>query len=333
MTDKRDRANFFADTFVPNHGTDLDLEWVNSTRCNYGAVQRNVESIVSRRALSKQHQVIWLLRAVSCIDLTTLSGDDTPTNVSRICHKAKHPIQEKYLKQLGLDDGDIQTGAVCVYPARVAECAAVLSRIPGKAPLPIAAVATGFPSGQYSLSTRLQEIEQAVKDGALEIDVVINRTLALQNKWTEMYQEIRAMKKACGEAHMKTILAVGELGSASNIHKASLVAMMAGSDFIKTSTGKEAVNAILPIGLIMARAIQEYWLRTGFTVGFKPAGGIRNASQATQWLTLMQETLGPLWTHNNLFRIGASALLTDIEKELHFNLTGTYATDDMFPMA
>ncbi|OQV20218.1 Deoxyribose-phosphate aldolase [Hypsibius exemplaris] len=326
----------FATQFAANEGIPLDLNWVNSVQCNYGAVQRNAEAIVSRRALSKNHQTVWMLRAITCIDLTTLAGDDTLTNVTRLCHKAKQPVQEKYLSQLGLTTADIQTGAVCVYPARVADCAAVLKRIEAddtRPHLPIAAVATGFPSGQYALSTRLEEIKMLVNDGATEIDIVINRALALKNDWKGLYDEIKAMKKACGKAHMKTILAVGELGTAANVYKCSLVAMMAGSDFIKTSTGKEAVNATLPIGLIMARAIQAYWLKTGFTVDFKPAGGIRTASQAIQWLTLMQETLGPLWTHNDLFRIGASGLLTDIEKELHFNLAGTYATDDLFPMA
>jgi len=219
---------------------------------------------------------------------------------------------------------NVTCGAVCVYPRMVADCVRYLEKY-GASQIPVAAVATGFPSGQYSLDTRLQEIKQAVADGAKEIDIVINRTLALQHKWGELYQEVVAMKAACGPAHMKSILAIGELGTMENVYKASLVCMMAGSDFIKTSTGKEGVNAILAVGVVMCRAIREYNEKTGYVVGFKPAGGIRTAKDALAWLILIKEELGDQWLNNQLFRIGASGLLTDIERQLFHWVTGRYA--------
>merc|ERR1719382_1014557 len=191
--------------------------------------------------------------------------------------------------------------------------------------IPVAAVATGFPSGQMPLPTRLQEIKMAVADGAKEIDIVINRQLALEQRWTELYEEVKQMKAACGSAHMKSILAIGELGSMTNVYKASLACMMAGSDFIKTSTGKEGVNAILPVGLVMCRAIRDYHERTGYVVGFKPAGGIRTAKDAIAWLVLIKEELGDSWLNNKMFRIGASGLLLDIERQLFHWVTGRYA--------
>jgi len=261
---------------------------------------------------------------VTCIDLTTLSGDDTDANTSRLCLKAARPIRKDLLEAMDMADAGITTGAVCVYPSRVKECVQFLKRYKAEN-IPVAAVATGFPSGQFPLSTRLQEIKMAVDAGAREIDIVINRTLALEHKWEEMFNEVVAMKAACGSAHMKSILAIGELGSMNNVYKASLVCMMAGSDFIKTSTGKEGVNATLAVGLVMCRAIREYHEKTGFRVGFKPAGGIRTAKDATTWLILIKEELGDSWLNNNMFRIGASSLLTDIERQLFHWVTGRYA--------
>lgn len=229
------------------------------------------------------------------------------------------------------DDVALTTGAVCVYPSRVPDAVRVLKRLGSR--LPVAAVATGFPSGQFSLTTRLAEVRDAVKMGAGEIDIVINREAALKGDWETVYEEVKAMREACGEAHMKTILATGELGSLTNVYKASIVCMMAGADFIKTSTGKEGVNAILPVGIVMCRAIREYFQKTGFKVGFKPAGGIRTAKDATLWLILMKEELGVEWTKPNLFRLGASSLLLDIERQLFHYVTGRYAASHDFAMA
>jgi len=307
-----------------NPGMELKLEWLEQVRVNLPAVKRRVESLAGRRTVKQQWQAAWLLRAVTCIDLTTLSGDDTSANVSRLCLKAARPVRKDLLLAMGMEDAGLTCGAVCVYPNRVAECVEALKRYKAE-DIPVAAVATGFPSGQMPLPTRLQEIKMAVADGAKEIDIVINRQLALEQRWTELYEEVKEMKAACGSAHMKSILAIGELGSMSNVYKASLVCMMAGSDFIKTSTGKEGVNAILPVGLVMCRAIREYQEATGFRVGFKPAGGIRTAKDAIAWLVLIKEELGDSWLNNKMFRIGASGLLLDIERQLFHWVTGRYA--------
>ncbi|XP_023335257.1 deoxyribose-phosphate aldolase isoform X2 [Eurytemora carolleeae] len=257
-----------------NPGMPLDLAWIQQVRVNLPAVKKRAATLPTTRTVKQQWQAGWLLKAVTCIDLTTLAGDDTPANTARLCLKAARPIRPDLIKAMGAESLNITCGAVCVYPSRVAECVQFLQKY-NASHIPVAAVATGFPSGQYSLDTRLQEIKMAVSAGAREIDIVINRTLALQHKWEELYSEVVEMKKACGDAHMKSILAIGELGSMENVYKASLVCMMAGSDFIKTSTGKEGVNAILAVGLVMCRAVREYHEKTGFVVGFKPAGGIR----------------------------------------------------------
>merc|ERR1712212_180178 len=299
-----------------NPGLALDLAWVNSVSVNLPAVERRAEQLGARRTVKKQWQAAWLLRAVSCIDLTTLSGDDTSVNVDRLCFKAASPVRADLLKALDMHDVGLTTGAVCVYPARVPD-----------------AVAAGFPSGQYPLSTRLTEVSDAVAAGAKEIDIVINREAALKGDWETVFEEVKAMRKACGEAHMKTILATGELGSLTNVYRASIVCMMAGADFIKTSTGKEGVNAILPVGIVMCRAIREYYQKTGYKVGFKPAGGIRVSKDAILWLILMKEELGVEWTKPHLFRIGASGLLTDIERQLYHHVTGRYAANHDFAMS
>nr|CAG4651114.1 EOG090X08W6 [Simocephalus serrulatus]SVE94337.1 EOG090X08W6 [Simocephalus serrulatus] len=314
-----------------NSGIPLDLGWVNRSCINDQAVKGRVQDLLSSRTVQSGHHLNWLARSIQCIDLTTLAGDDCPSNVSRLCSKAANPVSNDIIKALGIDHGLLTTGAVCVYPARVANAYQGLEKI--GANIPVASVATGFPTGQTSLTLRLEEIKFAVQNGAKEIDIVINRELALAQKWEELYTELLEMRKACGESHMKSILAVGELCNLTNVYRASLVAMMAGSDFIKTSTGKETVNATLPIGLVMCRAIRAYNRKTGFQVGFKPAGGIRTSKDVLQWMTLMKEELGDEYLTNHLFRIGASALLNDIERNLANQLTGDYFLPEEMPMA
>ncbi|KAM6302377.1 deoxyribose-phosphate aldolase isoform 2-T2 [Podargus strigoides] len=274
-----------------NPGTELELGWISKVHVNRPAVVRHAEQIKKWKTVKGNWQAAWLLKAVTCIDLTTLSGDDTPSNVHRLCFKAKHPIREDLLKALDMHDK----------------------------------VAAGFPSGQTPLETKLAEIKLAVEYGAREIDIVISRSLVLTGQWEGLYEEIRQCREACGEAHMKTILATGELGSLSNVYKASMIAMMAGSDFIKTSTGKEVENATFPVGVVMMRAIREFYWQTGHKVGFKPAGGIRMSKEAITWLMLVKEELGVEWITPELFRLGASSLLEDIEKQIFYHVTGSYA--------
>eukprot|EP00339_Tiarina_fusa_P002271 CAMPEP_0117016754 /NCGR_PEP_ID=MMETSP0472-20121206/13181_1 /TAXON_ID=693140 ORGANISM="Tiarina fusus, Strain LIS" /NCGR_SAMPLE_ID=MMETSP0472 /ASSEMBLY_ACC=CAM_ASM_000603 /LENGTH=295 /DNA_ID=CAMNT_0004720933 /DNA_START=22 /DNA_END=905 /DNA_ORIENTATION=- len=293
------------------------------------AINKRAATHAGRRSVKKAWQAAWLLRAVRLMDLTTLSGDDTRVNVKRLCHKAKIPVRQDLIAAMGVEGCNVTTGAVCVYPSRVPEAVEFLKGTN----IPVASVATGFPAGQTPLEHRLGEIRWAVEQGAHEIDIVLNRTLVLECKWQEVYDEVVAMRKACGEAHMKTILATGELGSFYNIYKASLVCMMAGADFIKTSTGKEPINATIPVALVMIRAIREYHERTGFKVGFKPAGGIRAAKDTLSWLALMKDELGDDWTQPDLFRFGASALLTDIERQLYHHVHGRYAAQHQMPMA
>ncbi|CAN9508039.1 unnamed protein product [Ophioblennius macclurei] len=314
-----------------NPGTELDLEVISRVRVNTQAVQERARHIQAQKIPRKQFQTAWLLKAVTCIDLTTLSGDDTPSNVHRLCMKAVQPIRHDLLQEIHMHDKGITTAAVCVYPSRVAD--AVRSLRAANSSLPVASVATGFPAGQTPLETRLQEVHAAVRDGATEIDIVISRTLALTGQWEAMYNEIHQFREACGDAHMKTILAVGELGTFTNVYKASMVAMMAGSDFIKTSTGKESVNATFPIAVVMTRAIRDYFLRTGHKVGFKPAGGIRTAQESLLWLIMIKEELGSDWLRPHLFRFGASSLLADIERQIYHQVTGQYAAYQELPLA
>lgn len=312
-----------------NPGMPLDLDWVMGAHVNRSAVERRTASLPKRRTVKKDWQAAWLLRAITCIDLTTLSGDDTPGRVRRLCAKARQPLRADMLARLGLDGEKITVGAVCVYPNRVKEAVEAL-RGSG---IPVASVATGFPAGQTPLPQRIAEIEQAIEAGAREIDIVISRSHVLTGSWRELYDEIRQFRQACGEAaHMKTILATGDLGSLKQVYQASLVAMMAGSDFIKTSTGKETTNATLDVGLVMVRAIREYLERTGYEVGFKPAGGISKAKDAMAWLSLMKEELGEAWLMPDLFRMGASSLLTDLERQLYHYITGHYAARHHMPV-
>ncbi len=312
-----------------NPGVPFDLGWIKGMRINLSAAERRAATIGTRRSVKKDWQAAWLLRAITCIDLTTLAGDDTPGNVARLCAKARQPVRQDMLDALGVGDLGIQVGAVCVYHSRVCDA---LEALKGTN-IPVAAVSTGFPAGQSPLKTRVAEIAESVALGAKEIDIVISREHVLRGNWLALYNEVQLFREACGDAHMKTILATGELGTLRNVAQASLVCMMAGADFIKTSTGKETVNATLEVGLIMARMIREYQTRTGYPVGFKPAGGIRSAKQALTWQILMKEELGDDWLFPDLFRFGASALLTDIERQLSHHLTGRYAADHHMPMA
>ncbi len=312
-----------------NPGLPLDLGWVRSVRVNTSAAERRAATMGTRRSVKKDTQAAWLLRAITCIDLTTLSGDDTPGNVLRLCAKARQPVRQDMLDALGVGDLGITVGAVCVYHNRVADAVKALQGTN----IPVAAVSTGFPAGLSPFKTRLTEIHESVDAGAREIDIVISREHALTGNWEAIYDEVKQFREACGDAHMKSILATGELGTLRNVAQASLVCMMAGSDFIKTSTGKEPVNATLEVSLIMTRMIREYLDRTGVKVGFKPAGGIRTAKQAMTWQILMNEELGHDWLFPNLFRFGASALLTDIERQLSHHLTGRYAAEYYMPMA
>jgi deoxyribose-phosphate aldolase len=307
----------------------LDLDWVMGAHVNRSAAERRIASLPKRRTIKKDWQAAWLLRAVTCIDLTTLAGDDTPGRIKRLCAKARMPIRPDMLARLGVDGEKITVGAVCVYPSRVKDAVEALRGTD----IPVASVATGFPAGQTPLPQRIAEIEQAIEAGAREIDVVINRTHVLTGDWRALYDEVRQFRETCGEAaHMKTILATGDLGTLKQVYQASLVAMMAGSDFIKTSTGKETVNATLEVSLVMTRAIRAYLERTGHKVGFKPAGGISNAKSTLAWQALMNEELGPEWLMPDLFRIGASSLLTDLERQLYHYITGHYAARHHMPI-
>lgn len=312
-----------------NPGTQLSLDLVESVRVNTSAVERRAATIFRRRSIKKQWQAAWLLKAITLIDLTTLSGDDTPSNVRRLCAKAVRPLRADLIEGLGVQDLRIQTAAVCVYHGMVEVAANALAN----SEVHLAAVSTGFPSGLTPLPQRLEEIRASVAAGADEIDIVVNRHLVLGHHWSKLYEEIRACREACGDAHMKTILATGELGTLRNVARASEVAMMAGSDFIKTSTGKEPINATLPVGLVMVRAIRRYYERTGYRVGFKPAGGIRTAKDALAWMVLMKEELGRPYLEADLFRFGASALLSDIERQLDHHVSGRYSAYHHHAMA
>tara|TARA_B100001559_G_scaffold103423_1_gene86978 strand:+ start:1351 stop:2340 length:990 start_codon:yes stop_codon:yes gene_type:complete len=302
-----------------NTGVDLDLDWVSSIQANTSAIERRASSIGSRRSIKKQHQAAWLLQAVKCMDLTTLSGDDTTGRVRRLCAKAKNPISKTILEKLGLDS--IKVGAVCVYHDMIE---AAVSKLRGTG-IPVASVSTGFPAGLSPLPLRIAEIEYSVSAGASEIDIVISRRHVLTQNWKALYDEVKDFRKACGSAHMKTILATGELGTLRNVARASAVCMMAGADFIKTSTGKEPINATLPVSLVMVRAIREYHEKTGYKIGYKPAGGISKAKDALTYLSLIKEELGDQWLNPELFRFGASSLLGDIERQLEHHITGAYS--------
>ncbi len=312
-----------------NPGFPLELDWIRDVRVNRSAVERRAATIGTRRSVKKDWQAAWLLRAITLIDLTTLSGDDTRGNVMRLCAKARRPVRDDLLEALGATDLPIRTAAVCVYHAWI-ETALEALRGSG---IPVAAVSTGFPAGLSPFPQRLAEIRASVDAGAQEIDIVITRAHVLTGNWEALYDEVRQFRAACGNAHLKTILATGELGTLRNVARASLVCMMGGADFVKTSTGKEPVNATLPVSLVMVRSIREYLERTGHCVGFKPAGGIRTAKHAIEWMLLMKEELGTRWLEPDLFRFGASTLLGDIERQLEHHVTGRYSAAWRHPMA
>jgi deoxyribose-phosphate aldolase len=288
-----------------------------------------VNTLAGRRSVKKEFQAAWLLKAISMIDLTTLAGDDTRGNVLRLCEKAKQPVRHDILEKLGMADAGITTGAVCVYHGLIRYAKEALEG----SGIPIAAVSTGFPAGKNSIEEKIAEIRRSVAAGASEIDIVISRDLVLESKWKELYEEIKLCREACGDAHMKTILATGEIPTYTKVAKASWVAMMAGSDFIKTSTGKESVNATLAVSLVMIRCIRDYYELTGVKVGYKPAGGIQKAKQALDYLILIKEELGNDWLTPELFRFGASSLLGDIERQLEHYVTGSYSAGFRHPMA
>ncbi|WEX08751.1 deoxyribose-phosphate aldolase [Chelativorans sp. AA-79] len=312
-----------------NRGTALKPEWFEDAAVNLSAAERRAATLTTRRTVKKEWQAAWLVRAITCVDLTTLAGDDTAGRVRRLCAKAKKPLSDELQAALGLAEERITVGAVCVYPTMVPHAVKALQG----SGIPVASVATGFPAGLTPLPQRLAEIHYAVEQGAEEIDIVITREHVLTQNWRALYDEVRAMREACGHAHLKAILATGDLATLRNVYRASMVAMQAGADFIKTSTGKEEVNAILPVGLTMVRAIRDYQEFSGEVVGFKPAGGMRTAKDALAWLILMKEELGTASTMPDRFRLGASSMLADIERQLEHFATGRYSASYRHPMA
>jgi len=321
-------ATYAGRALQPNRGIPLNLDWIDAVRVNTSAVERRAQTLTTRRTVKKEWQAAWLLRAVTCMDLTTLSGDDTDERVRRLCAKARQPIQQELVKKLGVERLNLKVAAVCVYHTFVETA----RRAVEGSGIHVAAVSTGFPAGLSPLQERINEIRRSVEAGADEIDVVITRAHVFGGKWHALYDEIAAFKNACGPAHLKVILGTGDLLTLRNVARASFVAMMAGADFIKTSTGKEPVNATLPVSLVMTRAIREYALETDMAVGFKPAGGIRTAKQSLEWLALMKEELGTSWMKAELFRFGASSMLADIERQLEHHATGRYSADYRHPI-
>ena len=312
-----------------NRGIPLNMDWVEKVRVNTSAVERRATTHCARRTVKKENQAAWLLRAIACMDLTTLSGDDSADRVRRLCAKARNPLQRHLVEGLGIEELHLTVGAVCVYHAYVETAVKALEG----SGIPVAAVSAGFPAGLSPLAERVAEIHRSIEAGATEIDIVITRAHVFNGEWQALYDEVAAFKQACGPVHMKAILATGDLMTLRNVARASWVAMMAGADFIKTSTGKEAVNATLPVTLTMVRALRDYAERTGMAVGFKAAGGIRTAKQSLDWLALMKEELGRPWLEPSLFRFGASGMLGDIERQLEHHLTGRYSAAYRHPIA
>jgi deoxyribose-phosphate aldolase len=328
MLEKTSHAHHGSNSLPRNPGTALTLEWFEGHQVNTSAAERRAATLTTRRTVKKEYQAAWLVKGLQCIDLTTLAGDDTPGRVHRLCAKAMRPLRDDIVQHLGLAEMP-HVGAVCVYPTMVPHAVKALLG----SGIPVASVATGFPAGLTPLPMRLAEIKYAVGEGAAEIDIVIHRAQVLMQDWTALYDEIAAMREACGAAHMKAILATGDLKTLRNVYKASMVAMQAGADFIKTSTGKEDVNATLPVSLTMLRALRDYGEFTGHKIGFKPAGGLKTAKDAMSWLILMKEELGRRWLEPDLFRIGASSLLSDIERQLEHFMTGRYSALSHHPAA
>ena len=325
----RTPVTLYGREMAANRRIPLNLDWVEEVRVNTSAVERRAATIPARRSVKKEWQAAWLLRAIACMDLTTLSGDDSTERVRRLCAKARRPLQDHLVKALGIEELRLTTGAVCVYHAFVETAVKALEG----SGIPVAAVSTGFPAGLSPLETRVEEVRRSVEAGAGEIDIVITRAHVFNGEWNALYDEVAAFKDACGGAHMKAILGTGDLLTLRNVARASWVAMMAGADFIKTSTGKEAVNATLPVSLVMVRALRDYGERTGMAVGFKPAGGIKTAKQALDWMATMKDELGRSWLEPSLFRYGASSMLGDIERQLEHFVTGRYSAAYRHPIA
>ncbi len=309
-----------------NAGVALDLDLIRGLHANTSAIERRAATLPGRRSVKKVYQAAWLARAITMIDLTTLSGDDTTGRVKRLCVKARQPVRAELLNALGLPG--LTVGAVCVYHDMIETAVEALA----DTGVPVAAVSAGFPAGLSPFHLRVAEIGESVKAGAKEIDIVISRRHVLTGNWQALYDEMHTFREACGDAHIKAILATGELGSLRNVARASWVCMMAGADFIKTSTGKESVNATLPVSLVMMRAIRGYHDLTGYRVGYKPAGGISKAKDAVTYLTLVKDELGDRWLQNDLFRFGASSLLGDIERQLEHHVTGRYSAGYRHPL-
>ena len=312
-----------------NQGTEFHADWLEDIRVNLSAVERRTSTVIKRRTVKKDWQVAWMLKAISCIDLTTLSGDDTPGRIRRLCAKAKQPLRQDLLAAIGAAELRLTTGAVCVYHTMVPPAVAALEG----SGVPVAAVSTGFPAGLSPMETRLQEIRESIAVGAGEIDIVITRAHALNQDWQALYDEVKAFRETCGSVPLKTIIATGQLGSMNTVARASIVCMMAGADFIKTSTGMESLNANMPVALVMVRMIRDFCERTGKKVGFKPAGGISTAKQAVAYLILMKEELGNDWLSPSLFRFGASSLLGDLERQIEYHATGNYSAAYRHPMS
>lgn len=333
MIEERERERITTAPATPhvarNPGGAFDLGWIEAVRVNRSAIERRVATLPGRRSVKQQWQAAWLLRAISCMDLTTLSGDDTVGTVLRLCAKARRPVRDDLIDALEVRELNLTVAAVCVYHQFVGTAVEALRGTD----IPVAAVSTGFPAGLNPFDLKLREIEASVAAGAREIDIVISRQHVLTGDWQALYDEVKAFRAACGNAHIKTILATGELGTLENVGKASLVCMLAGADFIKTSTGKESVNATTAVSLVMLRAIRDYYDQTGYRIGFKPAGGIKTAKQALEWLVLIKEELGDAWLRPELFRFGASSLLGDIERQLEHHVTGQYSAAFRHPLA
>ncbi|XP_034950562.1 deoxyribose-phosphate aldolase [Chelonus insularis] len=284
----------------------------NSINIDEVAINEKIKQIRSRvNTMEDKEKLILLQKAITFLDLTSLNTDDTQEVIQTLCLKAMKPIESQDKTKECL-----HTAAVCVYPDRAQDAIDILIDHVGRF-ISVASVAGDFPSGKRPFEERLQEVVDVVKLGVDEVDVVIDRSLVLTHDWDELFNQLSSMKDACDAKHMKTILSVGDLPSLNHIYKVSMVAMAAGSDFIKTSTGKEVVNANLPAGMVMCQAIREYKKITGRKVGLKPAGGIKTAVQALEWLILVKEELGEEWLNKTFFRIGASSLLDDIVATIH----------------
>jgi len=275
----------------------------------------------TRRSIKTAAKLAGLKLSVAMMDLTTLEGMDTPGKVEYLCRKAVRPLDPEY--------GVPACAAVCVYPSMVKHARRCLGE---NSAVKVASVATGFPSGQYPLRTRLEETRRAVRDGADEIDMVIDRGAFHSGEHGRVFDEIAAIKDACGAAHLKVILETGELGTYDNVRLASQIAMEAGADFIKTSTGKVAPAATMPVTLVMLEAIRDFYFDTGVRIGMKPAGGIRAAKQALHYLVMLKETLGDDWLTPELFRFGASSLINDVLMQIVKLSDGRYQGADYYSL-